>query len=99
MPFGSMEWPEDAPGIRVKEADVSGSRWAVVEYGERVGRAEWCQGATAATFCRARSNTSSMTGGSRCGRAWKRPFYCRRQRWDPVLIAVAASLRSPPGCS
>jgi hypothetical protein len=44
VPFGSMEWPEDAPGIRVKEADVSGSRWAVVEYGERVGRAEWCQG-------------------------------------------------------
>lgn len=41
--FGDMEWADDAPGIRAKEAEVDGSRWAIVEYGEGVGREEWCE--------------------------------------------------------
>ena len=41
--FGEMEWTDDAPGIRAREADVKGARWAVVEYEEGVGRAEWCE--------------------------------------------------------
>jgi hypothetical protein len=43
VPFGDMEWSDDAPGIRAREADVEGARWAVVEYGEGVGREEWCE--------------------------------------------------------
>lgn len=41
--FGKMEWTNDAPGIRARETDVEGARWAVVEYEEGVGREEWCE--------------------------------------------------------
>ena len=43
VPFGELEWTDDAPRIRAREADVAGSRWAVVEYGENAGRDEWCE--------------------------------------------------------
>lgn len=43
VPFGEFEWTDDAPGIRAREADVEGARWAIVEYGEGVGREEWCE--------------------------------------------------------
>jgi hypothetical protein len=43
VPFGSMEWTNDAPGIRAKETVLDGSRWAVVEYSEGIGREEWCE--------------------------------------------------------
>jgi hypothetical protein len=41
--FGKMEWTDDAPGIRAREADVEGARWAMVEYEEGVGREELCE--------------------------------------------------------
>ena len=41
VPFGELGWTEDAPGIRAREVDVEGARWATVEYVEGVGREEW----------------------------------------------------------
>jgi len=43
VPFGEMEWTDDAPGIRTREAEVEGARWAIVRYGEGVRREEWCE--------------------------------------------------------
>lgn len=43
VPFGEIEWADDAPGIHAREAEVEGSRWAIVEYGEGIGREEWCE--------------------------------------------------------
>jgi hypothetical protein len=43
VPFGELSWADDAPGIRAREVDVAGARWALVEYGEGVGREEWCE--------------------------------------------------------
>ena len=43
LAFGEMEWTDDAPGIRAREADVGGKRWATVEYGEGVRRDDWCE--------------------------------------------------------
>ncbi|MGH3087381.1 MAG: hypothetical protein ACRDSJ_08695 [Rubrobacteraceae bacterium] len=43
VPFGGMEWTDDVPGIRTKEAEVEGARWAVVEYEEGAKREEWCE--------------------------------------------------------
>ena len=43
LPFDELPWAEDVPGIRAREADVGGARWAMVEYGEGVGREEWCE--------------------------------------------------------
>jgi hypothetical protein len=43
VPFGEMEWTNDAPGIQAREAEVEGSRWAIVRYGEGVRREEWCE--------------------------------------------------------
>lgn len=43
VPFGEIEWSEDAPGIRAREVGVKGARWAVVEYAEGAGREEWCE--------------------------------------------------------
>ena len=42
VPFGELGWADDAPGIRAREAEVSGARWATVEYAEGAGRADWC---------------------------------------------------------
>lgn len=43
VPFGEMEWSDDAPGIRAKEAEADGARWAIVEYETGAGREEWCE--------------------------------------------------------
>lgn len=43
VPFGELPWAEDAPGIRTREADVEGARWATVEYGAGAARQEWCE--------------------------------------------------------
>lgn len=43
LAFGEMEWTLDAPGIRAREAEVGGKRWATVEYGEGVRRDDWCE--------------------------------------------------------
>jgi uncharacterized cupin superfamily protein len=43
IPFAEIEWSDDAPGIRAREVDVEGARWAIVEYGEGAGREEWCE--------------------------------------------------------
>jgi hypothetical protein len=37
VPFGKLPWVDDAPGIRAREVDVGGARWALVE---GVGREE-----------------------------------------------------------
>lgn len=43
VPFGSMEWTDDAPGILAREARMDGARWAMVEYGVGAGREDWCE--------------------------------------------------------
>jgi hypothetical protein len=43
VPFDELPWADDAPGIRAREVDVGGARWAIVEYGEGVGREDWCE--------------------------------------------------------
>jgi hypothetical protein len=43
VPFDELPWTDDAPGIRAREMDVEGARWATVEYGMGVGRVEWCE--------------------------------------------------------
>jgi hypothetical protein len=43
VPFGDIEWIDDAPGIRAKEAEADGSRWATVEYEAGAKREEWCE--------------------------------------------------------
>jgi hypothetical protein len=43
VPFGEMEWTDDAPGIRAREAEVEGARWAIVRYDEEARREEWCE--------------------------------------------------------
>ncbi len=43
VPFGELPWADDAPGIRAREADVGGARWATVEYGAGASREDWCQ--------------------------------------------------------
>jgi hypothetical protein len=43
VPFDEFPWADDAPGIRAREVGVGGARWALVEYGEGVGREEWCE--------------------------------------------------------
>ena len=43
VPFGEIAWADDAPGIRAREAEVGGARWAIVEYEPGVRREEWCE--------------------------------------------------------
>lgn len=43
IPFGELEWIDDAPGIQAREADVESSRWAIVEYEEGASRDDWCE--------------------------------------------------------
>jgi len=43
VPFGELPWTEDAPGIRAREVDVGGARWATVEYEAGAAREEWCE--------------------------------------------------------
>ena len=41
--FSELRWTDDAPGIRAREAEVEGKRWATVEYGEGAHREAWCE--------------------------------------------------------
>jgi hypothetical protein len=43
VPFGDLAWTDDAPGIRVREAELEGTRWAVVEYSQGTSREDWCE--------------------------------------------------------
>lgn len=43
VPFDEIPWTADAPGIRAREAEVGGARWAIVEYAEGASRDEWCE--------------------------------------------------------
>jgi len=43
VPFGDMVWTEDAPGIQAREAELEGTRWAIVEYEEGASREDWCE--------------------------------------------------------
>ena len=43
VPFGELGWADDAPGIRAREAEVGGARWATVEYAAGASREEWCE--------------------------------------------------------
>jgi len=43
VPFSEMGWIDDAPGIRARETEVEGARWAIVRYGEGARREEWCE--------------------------------------------------------
>jgi quercetin dioxygenase-like cupin family protein len=41
--LAAAEWRGDVPGIRAKEEEVSGRRWALVAYEPGVRREEWCR--------------------------------------------------------
>ena len=41
--FDEAGWNDDGPGIRVKEVDIGGARWAMVEYDEGTRRDDWCE--------------------------------------------------------
>ena len=41
VPLGEMEWTDDAPGIRARETDAEGIRWAIVEKGEGISCEDW----------------------------------------------------------
>lgn len=43
LPFGEVAWTNDAPGIRAREAEVEGTRWAIVEYEQNASRDDWCE--------------------------------------------------------
>lgn len=43
VPLNEAEWSEAEAGVREREAEVEGARWAVVEYEPGAGRAEWCE--------------------------------------------------------
>lgn len=38
-----VAWSEAEDGVREREAEVDGARWAVVEYEPGAGRSEWCE--------------------------------------------------------
>jgi quercetin dioxygenase-like cupin family protein len=40
--FAELDWEEDVPGIRARERQVDGRRWALVEYASGARREEWC---------------------------------------------------------
>ena len=42
VPFGDLAWTDDAPGIRAREAEVEGTRWAIVEYAHGASCEDWC---------------------------------------------------------
>jgi hypothetical protein len=43
VPFASLAWEDDVPGIRAKAAIVGGERWALVAYVPGARREEWCR--------------------------------------------------------
>jgi hypothetical protein len=40
--FGSLSWVPDVPGIRARQTQVQGRRWAIVEYAAGAHRDDWC---------------------------------------------------------
>jgi hypothetical protein len=42
IPLSASEPVSHDPGVRDREADVDGTRWALVEYGPGCGREDWC---------------------------------------------------------
>lgn len=43
VPLNEAAWSEAEAGVREREAEVDGARWAVVEYEPGAGRSEWCE--------------------------------------------------------
>ena len=43
VPFEELPWTADAPGIRAREVEVGGARWATVEYEAGAAREDWCE--------------------------------------------------------
>jgi hypothetical protein len=43
VPFGEIDWTDDAPGIQAREVSVQNARWATVEYEAGAAREEWCE--------------------------------------------------------
>jgi quercetin dioxygenase-like cupin family protein len=41
--LSALHWRADVEGIRVRELEVDGRRWALVEYAPGAHREEWCQ--------------------------------------------------------
>jgi uncharacterized cupin superfamily protein len=42
-PLSQIDWADDVPGIRAREAHIGGRRWAIVEYAAGAARAQWCR--------------------------------------------------------
>lgn len=42
LDFDSLDWADDQADIRSRAGAALGSRWAIVEYGPRAARGEWC---------------------------------------------------------
>lgn len=40
--LAGVPWVDDVPGIRAREAEIEGRRWAIVEYAAGARREEWC---------------------------------------------------------
>ena len=40
--LSAADWEPDVPGIRVREREIGGRRWALVEYAPGARRDEWC---------------------------------------------------------
>jgi quercetin dioxygenase-like cupin family protein len=38
----SVDWADDVPGIKARETQADGRRWAIVEYAPHARREEWC---------------------------------------------------------
>jgi hypothetical protein len=43
VPFSSVDWEDDVPGIRAREKVIDGRRWAIVAYEPGAMRQEWCR--------------------------------------------------------
>ena len=41
--LSAVDWRSDVDGIRVRELEIDGRRWALVEYGPGARRDEWCE--------------------------------------------------------
>lgn len=40
--LSATPWTDDVPGIKARETEVDGRRWAIVEYDPHARREEWC---------------------------------------------------------
>jgi len=40
--LSGIDWIQDVPGIRAREAQIEGHRWAIVEYAPGAKREDWC---------------------------------------------------------